>query len=114
MHEHESREDYLERILMIQEKHNTKEVHAIDIAKDLGMKVFPVYKVQSKPNAVPIYVVEVDTEIDTDTEEYKKAFIKYIPAAQRKAYGTKSWNVEDAEDIEESEELEDEDSDSQE
>lgn len=36
MHEHESREDYLERILMIQEKHNTKEVHAIDIAKDMN------------------------------------------------------------------------------
>ena len=84
---------------------------AIDIAKDLGMKVFPVYKVQSKPNAVPIYVVEVDTEIDTDTEEYKKTFIKYIPDAQRKAYSTKSWNVEDTE---ESEELEDVDSDSQE
>ena len=36
MHEHESREDYLERILMIQEKYNTKEVHAIDIAKDMN------------------------------------------------------------------------------
>lgn len=36
MHEHESREDYLERILMIQEKYNKKEVHAIDIAKDMN------------------------------------------------------------------------------
>ena len=36
MHEHESREDYLERILMIQEKYNIKEVHAIDIAKDMN------------------------------------------------------------------------------
>lgn len=36
MHEHESREDYLERILMIQEKYNTKKVHAIDIAKDMN------------------------------------------------------------------------------
>lgn len=36
MHEHESREDYLERILMIQEKYHTKKVHAIDIAKDMN------------------------------------------------------------------------------
>ncbi len=78
MHELKSREDYLERILMLQERHNRNDIRAIDIAKDMSYSKASVSIALKKLKEANLIIVDDKTGIIKLTKEgYDIAFSVY-------------------------------------
>ncbi len=68
-HKFESSEDYLERILMLQEKHKKNDIRAIDIAKDMSFSKASVSVALKKLKEQELINVEPHTSVITLTDK---------------------------------------------
>lgn len=68
-HKFESSEDYLERILMLQEKHKKNDIRAIDIAKDMSFSKASVSIALKKLKEQELINVEPHTSVITLTDK---------------------------------------------